>query len=168
MRLLSAGIDPLFVTGCVLGFVLDVFDGILARRIKVVTALLREADSWADACFYGCIAISLWIAHSALLMAYLGPLLTVIGTQCLYWLVDLIKYRRFTTYHTYSAKLWGVSLFMAAVALAGFQQTGVFLWTAIICGMISHVEQIGITFLLPDWTYDVPSIRHAMSLRGQK
>jgi CDP-alcohol phosphatidyltransferase-like enzyme len=155
-----------FLVGLTTAFLSDVFDGVSARRIGVVTARLREADGRTDVWLYGWIAASAWITHPNLLLAYRVPLLVVIGTQILAWVVDWAKYRRFSNYHAYTAKAWGVALFLATIALFGFNTAGVFLWLAIACGMICTLEEIAMTLVLPDWTYDVTSVFHAFRLRS--
>jgi CDP-diacylglycerol--glycerol-3-phosphate 3-phosphatidyltransferase len=155
-----------FLVGLSAAFLSDVFDGVIARRIGVVTARLREADGRTDVWLYGWIAASAWISHPNLLLAYRVPLLVVIGTQTLAWIVDWAKYRRFSNYHAYTAKAWGVALFIATIALFGFNTAGAFLWLAIVCGMICTLEEIAMTLVLPDWTYDVASVVHAFRLRS--
>ncbi|NJN11430.1 MAG: CDP-alcohol phosphatidyltransferase family protein, partial [Richelia sp. RM2_1_2] len=50
-----------FIIGYVIAVLSDIFDGIIARRLKVSTTQLRQADSWADICLYLCVAISAWL-----------------------------------------------------------------------------------------------------------
>jgi CDP-diacylglycerol--glycerol-3-phosphate 3-phosphatidyltransferase len=154
-----------FVVGFIAAFLSDVFDGVIARRLGSVAEHLREADSWTDTWFYAWIAASMWLTHANVVLAFRTPLLVVVGTQLLCWAVDWAKYRRFATYHQYSAKAWGVSLFAAIIALGGFNYGGVFLWAAIVTGIVSHIEGIAMTLALPRWTYDVPGFRRAWRLR---
>src|SRR5262245_58433508 len=72
-----------FLAGLTVAFLSDVFDGVIARRIGVVTARLREADGRTDVWLYTWIAASAWITHPHLLLTYRVPLLIVIGTQVL-------------------------------------------------------------------------------------
>ena len=37
-----------FMIGYVIAVLSDIFDGMIARRLKISTAQLRQADSWAD------------------------------------------------------------------------------------------------------------------------
>jgi hypothetical protein len=155
-----------FLVGLTTAFLSDVFDGVIARRVGAVTAGLREADGRTDVWLYSWIAASAWLTHHDILIVYRVPLLIVIATQILAWIVDWIKYRRFSNYHAYTAKAWGVTLFAATIALFGFNTTSVFLWPAIVCGMVCTLEEIAITLVLPVWTYDVPSVFHALRVRA--
>src|SRR5229473_1899496 len=98
-----------FMIGFIVAFLSDIFDGIIARRLGVSTKKLREYDGWVDTWFYGWIVLSLWLVHRAVVIAFLVPLLVVVSTQLLAWVIDLVKFRRVTNYHAYSSKAWGVT-----------------------------------------------------------
>jgi phosphatidylglycerophosphate synthase len=154
-----------FILGFVVAFLSDIFDGIIARRLGVSNAGLRQADSWADVCLYICVFGSAWLVHSDVVTAFRVPLLMVVVAQLLWWIVNLVKYGKPASYHTYSAKAWGITLFIATIALFGKGYGGVTLWVAIIVGIIHTVEEIAMTLVLPTWTHDVLSIVDALRLR---
>lgn len=154
-----------FITGFVIAFLSDIFDGVIARRLGVSNAMLRKADSWADVCLYLCIATSAWLVHPKIVIAFQMPLSMVVLIQLLWWIVNLAKYGQPASYHTYSAKLWGLTLFVATVALFGCGYGGWTLWLAIIVGIIHTAEEIVMTLILPNWTHDVLSLVHARRLQ---
>lgn len=147
-------------------FLSDVFDGVIARRLNVVTARLRTADSWADTLFYACVALAIWRLHRALLEPFLLPLMIVLALMGVNWLLAMVKFHRALSFHAYSSKLWGLSLFATSVSLLGFSYAGVFLWLAIIIGALGHLEGFIMTLILPQWAYDVSGIPAAMRLRA--
>ena len=153
----------------ILGFVFlsDVFDGMIARRLNVVTARLRVADSWADTSVYLCVAGAVWLRHRALLGPFFVPLLVVIGLMAVNWAVAMIKFGRALSFHAYSSKLWGLSLFAASVSLLGFSYAGWFLWAAIAVGIGGHLEGFAMTLILPRWAHDVSGIPEALRLRAE-
>lgn len=154
-----------FIIGYVAGFLSDIFDGVIARRLGISNAKLRQADSWADVCFYVCIFVSAWLVYRDIIIAFRLPLLTVVFAQLMWWIVNLVKYGKPASYHTYSAKAWGITLFIATVSLFGFNYAGIALWLAIIVGVIHTLEEIAMTLILSTWTHDVLSIFHALRLR---
>jgi phosphatidylglycerophosphate synthase len=154
-----------FVGLYVVAVLSDIFDGVIARRLNISTAALRSADSWADRWLYVCVAIAAWVAHKETILAFQVPLLTVLGLQGLWWMVNLVKYGKPACYHTYSAKLWGLSLLVAAIALFGTGYGGITLWIAVLLGCVHTVEEIAITVMLPTWHHDVLSLAHALRLR---
>ncbi|MBN3924158.1 CDP-alcohol phosphatidyltransferase family protein [Nostoc sp. NMS4] len=156
-----------FIVGFIAAFLSDIFDGIIARRLGVSNAQLRQADSWADVCLFSCIFVSAWIVYQNILVTYSVPLLMIVFAQLLWWVVNLVKYGKPASYHTYSAKFWGITLFIAIIALFGFDYAGVTLWLTCIAGTIHSVEEIAMTLILPVWTHDVLSIFHALNIRQE-
>jgi phosphatidylglycerophosphate synthase len=163
----SFGVSGKWIAGAIVaGFLSDIFDGIIARRIGSATERLRVADSWTDAAFYGCIAGSIWLTRREAVQALAVPLIVSLVIKGLSALVDLARYRRITSYHTYGAKLWGITLFVAALGLLAFNN-GRLLWPAIVVSVVCSLEGIAITLLLPCWTHDVPTLWHAWRLRRE-
>ncbi len=154
----------LFIIGYVIAVLSDIFDGIIARRLKVSTTQLRQADSWADICLYLCVAISTWLVYPQVIINFRLPLLSVIAIQLILFAISLIKFQKFPSFHTYTAKAWGLTLLVATVGLFGFSYANT-LWLAIIFCWINSLEEIAMTLLLPIWQCDVLSIFHAVNLR---
>lgn len=148
-------------------FLADVFDGVLARRMKIVTAQLRIADSTADTCFHVSVALAVWLLHRKLLSPFTIPLLLVLGLLAVNWLAAMIKFQKALSFHAYSSKLWGASLFAASVAILGFSQAGGWLWLAIIVGVLGHLEGFVMVMILPRWAHDVSGIPEALRLRAE-
>ncbi|GAB4467364.1 MAG: hypothetical protein OHK0037_24090 [Elainellaceae cyanobacterium] len=163
----DGSVTPWFLVGYVAAFLSDIFDGVIARRLSVSTARLRAADSWADVTLYLCLAVAAWRVHPEILVAFRWPLLSVVAVQLLWWVMNLAKYGKPASYHTYSAKLWGITLFFASIALFGFGQGGVALWAAVAVGLVHTIEEIVMTLVLPTWQHDVLSLAHALRLRRQ-
>ena len=152
-----------FIVGYVIAVISDIFDGIIARRLKVSTSTLRQADSWADICLYLCIAISTWLVYPQVILDFQTPLLLAVLAQLTLFVISLIKFQKFPSFHTYTAKIWGITLLIATVALFGFDYTKT-LWLAILLCLINSFEEIIMTLLLPQWQCDILSIFHAIQL----
>ena len=169
LLLLDAGdgsVGPTFLPLFLFAFAGDIADGILARKLGVQTAAMRSADSFADIALYSSVAASAWRARRSLVEPCLAPILVVIALQFASWLVDLAKYGRLSSYHAWSAKAWGIAQAVAAVALFGFDQAGIWLGPAIALGALNNLECIAMTLILPRWTHDVPSLVHALRRRS--
>ena len=156
-----------FLLGLGFGFLSDIFDGVIARRTHTVTTHLREMDGRVDVWFFLWIALSAWQTHPETVMAYRILLLVVFGLQILAWIADWIKYRRFSNYHAYSAKAFGLSIFGATVLWFGYGPVDFLLWCVVLSGSICMVEELAITLVLPCWVHDVPSIFHAWELKAK-
>jgi len=154
-------VDGWFVTGYVVAVVSDIFDGIIARRLRVSTPRLRQADSWADVTLYTCIAASAWLVYPEVVRAFQIPLLIALAAQLFLYAFNFFKFKAFPSYHPYSAKAWGLGLLAATVALFGFGNPHL-LWLAFVLCLVNTVEEIAITWVLPAWKCDVLSIFHAL------
>ncbi|MCJ8282098.1 MAG: CDP-alcohol phosphatidyltransferase family protein [Rivularia sp. ALOHA_DT_140] len=153
-----------FIIGYVIAVLSDIFDGIIARRLKVSTTQLRQADSWADICLYLCVAVSTWFVYPQVIINFRLPLLSAITIQLILFAISLIKFQKFPSFHTYTAKAWGLTLLIATVGLFGFSYANT-LWLPIIFCWINSLEEIAMTLILPIWQCDVLSIFHAVELR---
>ncbi|HEV2472861.1 MAG TPA: CDP-alcohol phosphatidyltransferase family protein, partial [Chthonomonadales bacterium] len=146
----------------------DIFDGVVARRLKVVTARLREADSFTDTLFIGCMAGALLLRRRMLLARYVIPIGVVLFLNLLALAAEIYKYRRIASYHTYTAKLASLALFIAVSVMLVNNSGGVVVWAALATGALCHIEQLLITLTLPNWTHDVLSVFHALALRARQ
>jgi phosphatidylglycerophosphate synthase len=157
-------ISDWFLVCYVIAVLSDIFDGIIARRLGVSTVQLRQADSLADITLYLCVAASTWLVHSNVILDFQVPLLLAIFAQFSLFTICLIKFQKFPSFHTYTAKIWGLTLLIATIGLFGFGYVNT-LWLAISMCIINSVEEIVMTLILPEWACDVLSIFAAIDLR---
>jgi CDP-diacylglycerol--glycerol-3-phosphate 3-phosphatidyltransferase len=147
-------------------FLSDVFDGILARRWGTATAALRIGDSIADTIFYFGVLAAIILRHCPVLWQRADWLATLLVLELIRMVFDWVKYRRISSYHTYAAKLWGISLAAASIALLCFNRGYRLLTLAIFLGILCDLEGLAISLVLRRWTHDVRSLRAALKLRG--
>ena len=159
----SAGLP--YVALCLLAFGTDYFDGVLARRAGVDGALVRRYDSATDTVFFLCAAWSAWLLHADLLLPFLWMVAAVVALEVGRYLFDFAKFRREAAYHAWSAKAWGLSLFVALVALMGFGAATPWVPLALVLGIVADAEGLAISIALPVWTHDVKSAWHAWRIR---
>jgi phosphatidylglycerophosphate synthase len=147
-----------------IGFVSDIYDGVIARRFGVVTEGLRRLDSAADTVFYLAAMFCAWRLHQATIVANRWLVAGVVGTLALNHLVEFLKFHRESSYHTWLAKSWAIVLFVALVLLFGGNDDAMIPW-ALGFGLLSHIENLAITLALPAWQHDVPTLFHALAIR---
>lgn len=133
--------------------------------MNVITAALREADSRADLCLYLCVIGAIWQVHPEVFQAFWLPLAIALASQCLQWFTGLAKYGRLASYHSYSAKLWGVTLAIATVSLFAFDDVGIPSLTTRIIGVLHNLEEVAMTCILPTWSYDVKTLQAVWQIR---
>ncbi|MEJ0007062.1 MAG: CDP-alcohol phosphatidyltransferase family protein [Steroidobacteraceae bacterium] len=154
-----------FALCLVAAFVSDIFDGVIARRLKVATPSLRRLDSAADTLFYTACVFATWRLFPAAITERLLPLGVLVALEVLRYLLDFTKFHREASYHMWSSKLWGVSLFIGFFSLLVLGSAGAAVSLAIYVGIAADLEGIAISFILPRWQADIPSFVHAMQVR---
>lgn len=149
----------------IVAFVTDVFDGIIARRLKVATARLRRLDSVADSLFYFAAVFAVWHLHPQVLLRHAGLLGVLATLEAGRYAFDYLKFGREASYHMWSSKLWGLLLFAAFLTMLALPFSDGVLLAAIIGGIVADLEGLLISLLLPYWQHDVPTLFHALRLR---
>lgn len=158
-------VPHLFAICLIAAFLSDLFDGIIARRLRIATPTLRRLDSIADSIFYIATMYAAWHLYADLIKPYLPALLLLALIEIARYLFDSLKYRRETSYHMWSSKLWGIFLFVGFFYLLVYGYTGLSTSLAIYMGVIADLEGLLISLLLPHWRNDVPTVFHALKLR---
>jgi CDP-diacylglycerol--glycerol-3-phosphate 3-phosphatidyltransferase len=154
-----------FAACLVVALLSDVFDGVIARRLDIATPTLRRLDSAADTLFYAACLFAAWRLHPTAIRAHRIPLCILAVLEVLRYVVDYAKFRREASYHMWSSKLWGLSLFVGFYGILVFGSSGLNVSFAIYAGIVADVEGVLISLLLSRWQADVPSLFHAMRLR---
>lgn len=156
---------PSYVACCLAALLSDIADGMVARRAGVDTAGLRRYDSIADTLFYATAAYTVWHVHPEVVRRYWPGATVVAALEVTRYLFDLRKFGREASYHAWSAKLWGLSLAAALVAVMGFGRATPWVPLTIVLGIIADLEGLAISVVLPTWTHDVKSVLHARPRR---
>ena len=153
-----------FVVLFVVAFLSDVFDGIIARRLGVASPRLRQWDGYADILLYSVVLISIRLTHPLMIQRYFLWISALLLLQVISWIFSLIKFGKMTSYHSYIAKLWGLSLFAATIGIFYFESERVGL-VPVVIGFISIVEDITMTAILPCWKNDILTVYQALQVR---
>lgn len=146
----------------------DVMDGYLARRFGVVSELGAQLDSWGDFFIYVTMVFSAWLLWPEVVVREQVYAIIIIGSITLPIIVGLIKFKIWTSYHTWSAKVAVLISIIAYVLLF----TGISDWpfraAAFFC-LYAAIEQTLITLICYDKRMvDVKSIWHALKEKKAK
>lgn len=154
------GLTGPFLGALVVALASDALDGFLARRLRCESERGAKLDSRADLAFWLAMPPCLLALRPDLVQAAL-PEIVVLGA-CLVvpTLAGLARFGRLTSYHTWGAKLTAVV--MAATLLALFAGAPpALLRAAAAVAVLSQLEELVITAILPAWRADVRSVVHA-------
>lgn len=150
-----------------LAAVSDLYDGRLARRWDVVSAGLRQADSVADTVFALAVAISLYLYEPAIMTDYGWAIGLIIFLEAIRYPLDWARFRRGASYHALSARLFGFGILVSVFFVVGFGVAWPVLGITLLLGVISELEGIAISLVLPEWTHDVKHLGRALSIRRE-
>jgi len=144
------------------GFLSDVYDGIIARRLGIATSSLRRLDSITDTFFYLAASFAAWHLYPHAILRRAIPITILILLETARYAFDWLKFRREASYHMWSSKVWGISLFVGFFSLLALGSDDVSLSVAIYLGILADCEGLAISISLRRWTPDVPSLIHAL------
>ena len=145
----------------------DVLDGFLARKLHQITEMGSHLDSWGDFIIYTTIAICAWILWPEIIQRELVYVVIIILSFTVPALVGFIKFRSFTSYHTWSVKIAVVITVVGYILLFLGLTDWPFRLAALFC-LYAATEEIAITILIYHQHVDVKTFRQALKYRKSK
>ena len=138
----------------------DALDGYLARRLKWQSEFGAILDSWGDFATYITVALGAWWLWPDIIRREAIFVWLALGAYLVPIAIGLAKYRRLTSYHTWAAKLSAVLMSIAALLLFLTDIAWPFRCAALIQAL-EAAEEIAITFVMPKWESNIPTLWHA-------
>jgi cardiolipin synthase len=139
----------------------DWVDGKLAILLKQQTTFGARLDSVADASMYTALLFGICWMKWDLVQQESPWLIAMVISYALTSGAGLIKYGRLPSYHTRAAKTCWFLVGVSAILV--FADWSVWPLRITILGVIlTNLEAVAITLVLPKWTADVTSIYHAV------
>lgn len=136
----------------------DIFDGVIARRMKVATPALRTWDSRADVIFWLGATAALLLMHPSLLAPLASPALVLASLEAANHVFSFVKFRREASPHHWLSKLFCLALWALFAQLFLTGRADWLLWATFGLGVISQIEAFAITLRLKAWRCDVPTV----------
>ncbi len=158
-------LEVIFIT---IGLLSDIFDGIIARHLKISTEKLRRMDSSVDQIFWLCIISCAYLDSPIFFKQHYLPVTIVLVLEGFCYLLSYIKFRKEVATHAIASKLWTLSLFAFLVQLILTGNSVFLFFTCIYIGIATRLEIIAILFILNKWTNDIPTVYHAVLIRKGK
>jgi CDP-diacylglycerol--glycerol-3-phosphate 3-phosphatidyltransferase len=159
--------EPAWCVGLVAAMWLtDYADGKLARWLRQETVFGSRLDSIADAAFYGSVLLALLLLREEEMRQQALWIGLAVGSYATSLTAGWLKFRQLPSYHTKLAKTsW---LFMGITCVSVFANGPGWVARVTLIGvLVTNLEAILITFILPQWRVNVLSMFHALSYRRQ-
>ena len=164
LLLAAAGAPNAFVAVLTAAFATDAIDGFLARRFRLESPLGAKLDSRADMALWLSLPVATWLLRPDFVRAEIAPIALLLASLALPLVAGVAKFRRAPSYHTWLAK--GTSVVLAGALLSIYLDGP--LWPfqlATALAVLSALEEVAITALLPELRCDVRSWRAARRIR---
>ena len=147
-----------------LGLVSDVLDGALARRLGQESDFGARLDQWADFALWVAFPLGAWWLWPEIVRREAPYVILAVVCLLLPTAIAYAKYRAVPGYHTRSAKLDSVLMGIGVPLLLIFDLAWPFRLAALFL-LVCAVDEMAITYLLPECRHEVPSLFHAARLR---
>jgi phosphatidylglycerophosphate synthase len=159
----SAIISLIFI-----GLLTDIFDGIIARQLKISTTKMRRLDSNIDMVFWLCVIWASYILSPAFYHTNFIALAILIGTELACYVLSYIKFKKEVATHALSAKAWALLIFATLIQIIATSTSGTLFMVCFYWGIISRLEIIAMLIVIKKWTNDIPTLYHAFKIRKGK
>lgn len=140
------------------GLLTDIFDGVLARRLGVVRPWFRRLDSLVDVAFYLCILGATILLEERILREGAAAIVILFASETVCVGLSLARFGRLPATHCYSAKLYGLVLFLTFLGVLCFSWEAWALWMLCAFGLLANLEVCAILLLSKSPPVDVKSV----------
>jgi phosphatidylglycerophosphate synthase len=150
------------------GFLTDIFDGIIARQLNISTPNLRRLDSAVDVVFFFSVSAATYIQCPDFFSSNATRLAILLGAEVLTYIVSYVKFKKDIATHSIGAKIWAMIIVATLIQVILQCQSELLFEICFWTGILTRVEIIAIIMALKTWTNDVPSFYHSLRLRRNK
>ena len=148
-----------FAKFLVLSFFTDLIDGFLARKFKVTSILGTRMDSIGDDLTVLMAVIGMIMYKSEFMLEHKLAFLTLFFLFLIQISYSLIKYHKFTSFHTYLAKVGALLQGLFLIHIFIMPDPDLFLfYSAVIITGLDLIEEIAMVYILPGWLTNVKGI----------
>lgn len=150
--------QQLFTWFLLISFLTDMIDGRLARKLKIVSERGAKLDSLGDMVTLLTAIVGLikfkwdFIIMNAILLSVL------VFVYLLEMAIALFRYKKLSSFHTYSSKLSFLIQGCFILTLLFFGYYPWFFYIALIAGFLESLEEMILVFLLKEYRADVKGI----------
>ncbi|MEO6993784.1 MAG: CDP-alcohol phosphatidyltransferase family protein [Lacunisphaera sp.] len=158
------GKEDAFLACLIASLVSDIVDGQVARRFNLASALGARLDSWADLLTYASVPLATWWLRPDIVSNEKVFFYTAVASYAIPVAIGFMKFKQLTSYHTLMARISACVLGIAVIVL--FAHGPVLPLRIAICILVlAEVEEICITFILPEPRLNVRSFRKAIEIK---
>jgi len=151
--------DPITISFLLVYAILsDVFDGILARKMKVDSIQLRQLDSKVDTIFWVTLLYLLLVIENLFMRLHAIELFILLASEIVIQLFGYFKFSCALALHTYAAKIWALLLTFCVLQLLLVNNAEIIFYIMFIWGLLAQLEVVLIILKMKTFRVDINSI----------
>lgn len=150
------------------GLLSDIFDGIIARQLKVSTEKLRRLDSGVDMIFWLAVLTGCYIVCPDFFKSNSFKISIVLALEIATYAISFIRFKKEVATHALLSKLWTLSIFATLIQIIASCQSVILFNVCVWLGVISRLEIVAMLLIIKKWTNDIPTVYHAVLMRKGK
>ena len=158
-----------YIIGLIItGLLTDIFDGIIARQLKISTTKMCRLDSNIDMVFWICVIAASYVLAPDFYRSNFVELAILVTLEACCYVLSYIRFKKEVATHALSAKAWALLLFATLIQVIATGTSGALFVLCFYWGIISRLEIIAMLIVIKKWTNDIPTIYHAFKIRKGK
>lgn len=142
----------------IFGLMTDIFDGIIARMLKISTEKLRILDSNVDQFFWLLVIGTIFYLNIDFIIDEIIWISAILFLEAAAYAISFKKFNKTIATHSILSKIWTITLVVFLVDLVLHSDSHILFYICAALGIISRAEIIWIILNLKNWTTDVPSL----------
>jgi|SRR5687768_7296833 len=127
----------------------DAADGFFARQLKQETKQGAKLDSTGDLLTQLLMVVGLFRFKKSFLQDHKTSILSIVGVYILQIAAGYLKYKKLTTFHTYSSKIAFIALGIFYILLFLYKYIRTLYKVSVLLMMISLIEDLLLVLVLP-------------------
>lgn len=143
----------------------DVFDGIVARYLKISTIEMRQLDTKIDTVFWFSCLFYICVTQSHFLKTHLLKIFILVFSELFIIAFGILKFQERISYHTVFSKFWALLLLWFFIDLVLNSRCHYSFIISFWYGIFVQSEILLIAIILKDNQTDVPGILKAIKLK---
>jgi len=143
----------------------DVFDGMIARQLKISSTDMRQLDTKIDTVFWFSCLLYICMNHSLFLKSHLLQIGILVFSELFIIIFGFIKFQERISYHTIFSKFWALVLLWFFIDLILNKTCHYSFVISFWYGIFVQLEILIIAIILKNPQTDVPGFFKALKLR---
>lgn len=143
----------------------DIFDGIIARKLKISNPEMRRLDTKIDTVFWFSCLLYICLQHTQFLFTHILQVFILVCSEVFVIIVGKLKFGERISFHTILSKIWALSLLWFFIDINLYHSANFSFNFSFWYGLLVQAEIVLIALILKQNQTDVPSLWKAVNFK---